>query len=62
MNSPMSMGLGMNASGGLRALLKDGQLDPEGFALVDAVVRELKGRGVTVLIATHQLERGGAGG
>ena len=35
-----------------------GQLDPEGFALVDEVVRELKSRGVTVLIATHQLERG----
>lgn len=34
-----------------------GQLDPEGFALVDDVVRELKSRGVTVLVATHQLER-----
>jgi heme exporter protein A len=34
-----------------------GQLDPEGFALVDAVVGELKARGVTVLIATHQVER-----
>ena len=34
-----------------------GQLDPEGFALVDDVVRELKARGVTVLVATHQLER-----
>jgi heme exporter protein A len=36
-----------------------GQLDPEGFALVDDVVRELKSRGTTVIIATHQLERGG---
>jgi heme exporter protein A len=35
-----------------------GQLDPEGFALVDEVVRELKSRGTTVLMATHQLERG----
>ena len=35
-----------------------GQLDPPGFALVDDVVRELKSRGTTVLIATHQLERG----
>jgi len=35
-----------------------GQLDPEGFALVDEVVRELKSRGVTVLMATHQIERG----
>ena len=36
-----------------------GQLDPPGFALVDEVVRELKSRGTTVLMATHQLERGG---
>jgi heme exporter protein A len=35
-----------------------GQLDPEGFVLVDEVVRELKAKGTTVLIATHQLERG----
>jgi heme exporter protein A len=34
-----------------------GQLDPEGFALVDEVVRELKGRGATVIISTHQVER-----
>jgi heme exporter protein A len=33
------------------------QLDPEGFDLVDSVVRELKSRGTTVLIATHHLER-----
>jgi len=36
-----------------------GQLDPEGFALVEEVVHELQDDGVTVLIATHQLERGG---
>jgi heme exporter protein A len=35
-----------------------GQLDPEGFVLVDQVVRELQAKGTTVLIATHQLERG----
>ena len=35
-----------------------GQLDPEGFALVDEVVRQLKARGTTVLMATHQVERG----
>jgi heme exporter protein A len=35
-----------------------GQLDPEGFVLVDEVVRELKRRGTTVLMATHQVERG----
>src|ERR1043165_2543887 len=34
-----------------------GQLDPDGFRLVDAVVQELKARGATVLIATHQVER-----
>lgn len=32
-----------------------GQLDPAGFALVDEVVRELKARGATVLMATHQV-------
>ena len=37
-----------------------GQLDPPGFVLVDDVVRELKSRGVTVMMATHQLERGAA--
>ena len=35
-----------------------GQLDPEGFTLVDDVVRELRERGATVLMATHQIERG----
>jgi heme exporter protein A len=33
-----------------------GQLDPEGFTLVDEVVSELKARGKTLLIATHQVE------
>ncbi|MCU1347604.1 MAG: ccmA [Acidobacteria bacterium] len=33
-----------------------GQLDPEGFALIDALVRELKAGGATVLMATHQVE------
>jgi heme exporter protein A len=36
-----------------------GALDPEGFELVDEVVRELKQRGVTVLMATHQIEHVG---
>ncbi|HEX7809574.1 MAG TPA: heme ABC exporter ATP-binding protein CcmA [Thermoanaerobaculia bacterium] len=35
-----------------------GQLDPEGFTLVDEVVCELRERGATVLMATHQIERG----
>jgi len=35
-----------------------GQLDPEGFVLVDEVVRGLRARGATVLMATHQVERG----
>lgn len=33
-----------------------GQLDPEGFALIDELVRELKAAGSTVLMATHQVE------
>jgi ABC-type multidrug transport system ATPase subunit len=37
-----------------------GQLDPEGFGLVDEVVSELKHRGAAVVIATHQVERIGA--
>ena len=35
-----------------------GQLDPPGFALVDEVVRALRDEGKTVVMATHQLERG----
>jgi heme exporter protein A len=34
-----------------------GALDPEGFVLVDEVVTELKSRGATVVIATHQVDR-----
>jgi heme exporter protein A len=37
-----------------------GNLDPPGFSLVDEVVAELRGRGLTVIIATHQLERAAA--
>jgi len=37
-----------------------GQLDPEGFGLIDEVVSELRKRGAAVIIATHQLERVGA--
>lgn len=36
-----------------------GQLDPAGFALVEDVVSELRQRKVTVVIATHQVERVG---
>ena len=35
-----------------------GALDPAGFDLVDAVILDLKRRGTTILMATHQLERG----
>lgn len=35
-----------------------GALDPAGFDLVDGVVNELKARGATILMATHQWERG----
>lgn len=34
-----------------------GQLDPEGFRLVDQVIRELKESGATILVATHQIDR-----
>jgi heme exporter protein A len=35
-----------------------GALDPPGFELVDEVIRDLKRRGTTILMATHQWERG----
>jgi heme exporter protein A len=35
-----------------------GALDPAGFSLMDDVVRESRERGATVIMATHQLERG----
>lgn len=35
-----------------------GQLDPQGFAFVDALVPRLTAQGCTVLMASHQLERG----
>ncbi len=34
-----------------------GALDPPGFDLVDEVIGELKRRGTTILMATHQVER-----
>jgi heme exporter protein A len=37
-----------------------GALDPPGFDLVDDFVRELKSRGATVLLATHQWPRAAA--
>ena len=37
-----------------------GALDPPGFDLVDRVIGELKRRGTTILMATHQWERGAA--
>ncbi len=36
-----------------------GQLDPDGFAMVDQLVRDLKSQGITVVMATHQVERVG---
>lgn len=33
-----------------------GQLDPEGFTLVDEVIADLKHRGATIVVATHQVE------
>jgi heme exporter protein A len=34
------------------------QLDPEGVELVESVIRQLKGTGVTVIMSTHDVERG----
>jgi heme exporter protein A len=34
-----------------------GALDPPGFDLVDQVIRDLKAKGATILMATHNLER-----
>ena len=34
-----------------------GALDPPGFDLIDDVIRDLKSRGTTILMATHQIER-----
>jgi heme exporter protein A len=37
-----------------------GELDPPGFRLLDRVIGELRGRGATVVMATHLVERGRA--
>lgn len=37
-----------------------GQLDPEGVALVEAIIRELKDSGVTLVMSTHDVDRGRA--
>lgn len=37
-----------------------GELDPPGFRLVDHLIGRLRGRGSTVLMATHLLDRGAA--
>lgn len=37
-----------------------GQLDPPGFRFVDRLFRHFRDRGTTVMLATHQLERGAA--
>ena len=37
-----------------------GQLDPQGFHFVDDLILSLKDRGLTILIATHLLDRGGS--
>ena len=36
------------------------QLDPEGVALVEEVIRELRQDGVTIIMSTHDVERGAA--
>ena len=37
-----------------------GQLDPPGFRLIDKLFQRFKEQGVTVMLSTHQLERGAA--
>jgi len=37
-----------------------GQLDPPGFRFIDEMIRRLRDDGVTLLLATHQLERAAA--
>lgn len=37
-----------------------GQLDPPGFRFIDDMIRRLRDEGVTLMIATHQLERAAA--
>jgi heme exporter protein A len=37
-----------------------GQLDPPGFRFVDGLFRTLRGRGASIVMATHLLERGAA--
>ncbi len=36
------------------------QLDPPGFRFVDALIGSLRDKGVTIMMATHDLERGAA--
>jgi heme exporter protein A len=70
-DAPVTFSAGMRKRLALaRVLLKDaelvmldepyGQLDPPGFRLVDGLVRGLRARGTTVVIASHQLARAGA--
>jgi heme exporter protein A len=35
-----------------------GELDPKGIEAMEAIIRELKGSGVTVVLATHLIEQG----
>jgi heme exporter protein A len=37
-----------------------GQLDPEGVTLVEEIIRELRDGGVTLVMSTHDVERGRA--
>jgi len=46
-----------------RVILLDepyGQLDPPGFELIDRLVRGFRSQGTTVVLSTHQIERGSA--
>lgn len=57
----LQVGSGKHEAGDSSVVMLDepyGQLDPPGFHFVDHLFNTLRDRGVTVLIATHQLERG----
>lgn len=59
----LQVGSGKHEAGDASVVLLDepyGQLDPPGFQFVDRLFNTLRDRNVTVLLATHQIERAAA--
>lgn len=59
----LQVGTGKQEAGDASVVMLDepyGQLDPQGFHFVDHLFNTLRDRNVTVLLATHQLERAAA--